>query len=157
MWVSPWGTPPNDNFFATRQAPPALLGKYYPFTPLSLTFFDPVMRGPDPDRQLAVPPKPTYGNSVEVLIPFGSDQDKDGSVTLDWRALDAADWITGTAVHRASGYFSATLPITDTRTYEFKATFNDPDGVQSGNRITDTISLTSLLAPETMYLPLIQK
>jgi hypothetical protein len=148
---------PSDNFFATRQAPPALLGMHYPFTLVNPKTFEQVLPGPDPDRLLSVPPKPTYGGSVEVLIPFGSDQDKDGSVTLDWRALDAADWITGTAVHRASGYFSATLPITDTRTYEFKATFNDPDGVQSGNRITDTISLTSLLAPETMYLPLIQK
>jgi len=148
---------PSDNFFATRQAPPALLGMHYPFTLVNPKTFEPVLRGPDPDRLLAVPPKPTYGGSVEVLIPFGSDQDRDGTVTLDWRVIGAGDWVTGTAVHRASGYFTATIPISDTRSYEFKATFYDPDGVQSGSQIADTVSLSSTLAPEIIYLPWVQK
>jgi hypothetical protein len=155
-WYSPWLLP-NDDFFATRQAPPALLGKYYPFTALSLVDFEPVTRGPDPDRQLAVAPMPTFGSSVVVLIPFGSDLDKDGSVALDWRTLGAVDWITGTTVNRADGYFTATLPYIEARPYEFRATFSDPDGVQSGGQLSGTVSLFSALEPERIYLPLIQR
>jgi hypothetical protein len=155
-WDSPWLFP-SDNFFATRQAPPALLGKHYPFTLVNPKTFEPVLRGPDPDRLLAVPPKPTYSGSVGVQIPFGSDQDMDGTVSLDWRELGSVDWITGTTVYRTSGYFTATLPISDTRSYEIKATFNDPDGVQSGSQLMDAVSLSSTLAPEMLYLPLVQK
>jgi hypothetical protein len=155
-WDSPWLFP-NDDFFATRQAPPALLSKYYPFTAPGLITFDPVQRGPDPDRLLAVPPDPQYGGSVDVLLPFGSDQDKDGSVTFDWRVAGSSNWTTVTEVSRGDGYFSTTLPISDTRSYEFRAHFSDPDGVQAGAQITDNVSLSSVLTPETMYLPLIHK
>jgi hypothetical protein len=156
QWISSWGVPPNDNSFATQQSVPALIGIYYPFTPSSLGIFTRVNRGPDPDRMLAVPPNPVYGASVIVRVPFGSDQDQDGSVTLVWRALGTRDWTSGTTVNRADGYFIATLPITDTRSYEFRATFSDPDGVQSGSSLTDTVALTSTLTSETVYLPLIQ-
>ena len=154
-WNSPWLLP-NDDFFATRQAVPALLNVSYPYTMPSMGTFDPVTRGSDPDRQVAVSPHPMYGGSVEVLIPFGSDQDQDGSVMLEWRALATGDWIAGTTVNRANGFFTATLPITDTRSYEFRATFSDPDGVQSGSLLTDTVALTSTLTAETVYMPLIQ-
>jgi len=157
QWISPWGSPPNDNAIATQQAIPALLGVLYPFTPTSQDKFMPVTRGPDPDRLLAVPPDPMYGSSVEVLIPFGSDQDQDGSVDLEWRALGAEDWNTSTTANRASGYFTLTLPITDLRSYEFRATFSDPDGVQFGRLLTDTVALISTLTAETVYLPLIQR
>ena len=155
-WNSPWLLP-NDDFFATRQAVPALVEVSYPFTTSSMGTFDPVTRGPDPDRLVAVSPDPMYGGSVEVLIPFGSDQDQDGSATLDWRALGAGDWITGTTVNRANGYLTATLPITDTRSYEFRANFSDPDGVQFGSLLTNTVALTSTLTAERVYLPLLHK
>ncbi len=75
---------------------------------------------------------------------------------LEWRALATGDWIAGTTVNRANGFFTASLPITDTRSYEFRATFSDPDGVQSGSLLTDTVALTSTLTAETVYMPLIQ-
>jgi len=119
-----------DNGLATWQAVPALFGKTYPLSPGALLPFAGVDRGPDPDRMVACQPRATLGNSVDVVIPFGSDLDGDGSVTLDWRASGQAEWVTGTAVHRADGYYTATLPGTNLLSYKFRATFADPDGVQ---------------------------
>ncbi|MDY7075771.1 MAG: prenyltransferase/squalene oxidase repeat-containing protein [Chloroflexota bacterium] len=150
MWDSPWG-PPNDDFFATRQAVPALMGQYYPLPSATLTPFGGVNRGPDPDRMVACQPRAAWGNSVGVVIPFGSDLDGDGSVALDWRAHGQTSWVTGTEVHRGDGYYTATLPGTALLVYEIRATFTDPDGVQYG----PTMSVT--LEPQHIYLPLIMR
>ncbi len=156
MWDSPWG-PPTDNGMATWQAVPALLGVHYPFLPTGLAPFSPVNRGPDPDRMVACPPRATWGNSVDVIVPFGSDLDADGSITLDWRVSGETSWVTGTTVHRADGYYTATLPVTVPVAYEFQATFADPDEVQYGSEITDTVVLSSTLEPHNIYLPLVLK
>lgn len=155
-WDSPWVIP-NDDFFATRQAIPALMNVYYPYTPTSLADFLSFQRGADPDRMVAAAARPTWGNSVDITIPFGSDLDRDGSLSLDWRVLGDTNWITGTAVSRADGYFTATLPITLPFSYEFSATFLDPDGVQAGLIITDSISMISVLMPRQIFLPTITK
>ncbi len=114
------------------------------------TTFTPVNRGPDPDRLVACPPRAVWGNSVDVIIPFGSDLNANGSVTLDWR-ISGGTWVTGTTVHRADGYYTATLPVTVPVVYEFQATFTDSDGVQYGPTMRGT------LEPHYVYLPLILK
>ncbi len=156
MWDSPWG-PPTDSGMATWQAVPALLGVYYPFSPTGLASFSPVNRGPDPDRTVACPPRGAWGGSVDLVIPFGSDLDADGSVRLDWRVSGATSWVTGTTVCRADGYYTATLPVTVPVAYEFQATFTDPDEVQYRSEITDTVVLSSTLEPHNIYLPLVLK
>jgi len=137
-----------DDFLSTRQAVPALLGVYYPFSQ-ALVPFVAVNRGPDPDRMVTCAPRASWGNSVDVIVPFGSDLDGDGDVALAWRTSGASSWTTGTTVHRADGYFTATLPITDPVPHEFQATFTDPDGVQYSP------VMSSALEPHTVYLPLV--
>ncbi len=119
-----------DDGLSTWQAVPALLEKSYPLSPGVLQPFAGVNRGPDPDRMVACQPRATWGDSVDVVIPFGSDLDRDGMVTLDWRVDGQTAWVTGTVVHRGDGYYTATLPGTNLLFYEFRATFADPDGVQ---------------------------
>ena len=147
----PFASGGTDSGLATWQAVPALLGVYYPLTPAILAPFVGVYRGLDPDRMVACEPRASWGNSVDMIIPFGSDLDTDGSVTLDWREVGATSWTTGTIVNRADGYYTATLPLTNLVPYEFQATFTDLDGVQYG----PTMSAT--LEPEYIYLPLVVK
>ena len=146
----PFASGGTDSGLATWQAVPALLGVHNPFSH-TLTPFVTVYRGPDPDRMLACAPRASWGNSVDVIIPFGSDLDSDGSVTLDWRVSGASSWTTGTAVYRADGYYTATLPLTAPVAYEFQSTFADPDGVQHGPVMSST------LEPYTVYLALVLK
>jgi len=155
-----------DNSLATWQAVPALMGVHYPFSH-ALKAFTGVNRGLDPDRMVVAPPRASWGNadvlcpSVDVLIPFGSDLDADGSVALDWRIAGETVWVTGTMVYRNDGYYTATLSLTNPvaadvlRPYEFQVAFADPDGVQSGSGITDTATLNTVLEPHTIYLPLV--
>jgi len=144
-----------DNDYATWQAVPALLGVYYPFT-RTLTPFVGVNRGPDPDRVVAAPLHAMWGDSVEVIIPFGSDLDADGDVELEWRVSGETPWVTGTTVHRADGCFTATLPVTQPVAHEFQATLEDPDGVQYGSGISGTALLPPVtLEPYYLYLPLV--
>jgi hypothetical protein len=140
-----------DDFFATRQAVPALLGASLPISPGTLIPFEAVFRGPDPDRTVAGAPRVTWGHGAEAIIPFGSDLDEDGAVALDWRARGTTSWVTGTPVHRASGYFTAKASATRPGGYEFRVTFTDPDGVQSASEITGTVILNTRL--ECRLLP----
>ena len=145
-----------DNGFATWQAVPALLGAHYPFPATLLAPFDPVDRGPDPDRLVAAPLRARWGNSVDVVIPFGSDLDSDGSVTLAWRVWGETTWMTTTVTNRADGRFTVTLPVTDVTPYELQVTFDDADGVQYGGEISGTASLPPVtLEPHYIYLPIV--
>ncbi len=145
-----------DNGYATWQAVPALLGQHYPLTPAALRSFTGVNRGPDPDRLVAVPLRATWGDSVDVVIPFGSDLDADGSASLDWRVVGETDWVTGTMVYRADGYFTATLPVTELVPYEFQTAFKDPDLVQYDSKTLGTAILPpTTLEPYYIFLPLV--
>jgi hypothetical protein len=145
---------PSDNDFATRQAVPALLGVPYPLAPAALVPFDGINRGADPDRIVAAPARAEWGDSVDVIIPFGSDQNGDGSVELLWRVSGGTAWIEA-PTQRAEGYFSATLPVTQVVPYEFQVTFTDPDGVQNGSATAGTALLPPItLEPYYIYLPL---
>jgi hypothetical protein len=155
-FTSPWFGQ-SDNDFATRQAVPALLGVHYPCSPTALIPFSAVYRGPDPDRMVAAPARATWGHSVDVVIPFGSDQNGDGSVELVWRVAGGTAWMAA-AAHRADGYFTATLPVTATVPHEFQVTFTDPDGVQYGSHISGTALLPPVtLEPYYVYLPFVIK
>ncbi len=129
-----------DDFFSTRQAVPAQLGVHYPFSH-PLKPFAPVNRGPDPDRLVAAPPRVVSGNSLDVVVPFGSDADINGEVILNWR-IKGGDWETPT-LHKAEGYYTATIEVAPSAGYELQALFTDvEDGVQYENTVTtDTVTL----------------
>lgn len=139
VWAcAPFGY--TDNGLATWQAVPALLGVSYPFTPGALAPFDPVERGPDPDRLVTAAPRAALGDSVDLLVPFGSDLDQNAVVTVTWR-LDGGVWQTATA-HRADGYFTATIDEHAAGVYDVRAAFEDLDGLQGQSTVTTTDALT---------------
>jgi hypothetical protein len=152
MWDSPWGAP-DDSGLATWQAVPALLGVHYPFSQ-TLTSFVAVNRGPDPDRTVAADLHAEWGDSLDVVIPFGSDLDADGDVTLTWREVGSTSWETGT-VHRTDGHYTATLGLTLPGAYELRATFADPDSVQYGTVLSDTVSSITTFARYDIFLPFV--
>jgi hypothetical protein len=117
-----------------------LLGVSYPFTPGALAPFDPVERGPDPDRLVTAAPRAALGDSVDLLVPFGSDLDQNAVVTVTWR-LDGGVWQTATA-HRADGYFTATIDEHAAGVYDVRAAFEDLDGLQGQSTVTTTDALT---------------
>ena len=105
---------------------------------------------------MAAPLQARWGNSVDVVIPFGSDLNSDGSVTLAWRVSGETTWITTPVTNRADGHFTVTLPVTDVTPYELQVTFDDADGVQYGGAISGTASLPPVtLEPHYIYLPII--
>jgi hypothetical protein len=154
-WDNPWG-PPADNALATWQAVPPLLDVRYPYEPLAdLEAFEAVARGSDPDRLVAAEPQATYaGDMVALVLPFGNELDEDAAVTLDYRIAGGA-WITGTAVHRAAGYYTATVPLEGPVSYAFQVQYADPDGVQFDGIMTESVQLTHALEPAGLYLPAI--
>ncbi|MGQ9599728.1 MAG: hypothetical protein ACUVWZ_09950 [Anaerolineae bacterium] len=119
--------------------------------------FAPVHRGPDADRLVAAMPRALWNNSLDVIIPFGSDLNGDGTVVLDYRVLGETTWIPGTALSRGDGYFMATVPATQVASYELRATFADLEQVQYDVYLSDTIELTTIFRAYTIYLPLIAK
>jgi hypothetical protein len=148
-------TPGVINDLATWQAIPALLGRAYPLvntTPIA--DFTPVRRGPNPDRIVALAPSGRWGNSITVSVPFGSDLNNNGSVTLEWRRAGETAWQTATLT-RGAGVFTATLTTEGPpQSYELRATFSDPDGVQAGTTLGPTAVLTATVEPLRLYLPM---
>jgi hypothetical protein len=152
----PFTLGPTDDFFSTRQAVPALLGVHYPFAH-PLKPFVSVHRGPDPDRTVAADLSAEWSNSIDVVLPFGSDLDADGNVTLEWREVGASSWET-TTVHPADGFYTATVSEKEITSHEFRATFEDPDGVQYGGHISETVVLPLYaLEPHHIHLPLVTR
>ena len=129
-----------DDGLSTWQAVPALLGQPYPLATGGLTAFEGINRGPDPDRMVPATPRASLGNSVDLIVPFGSDLDQDAAVTLTWR-LDGGAW-QATTLQRADGAFTATIPAHDPGVYDLRATFSDADGVQGESVVTATGALT---------------
>ena len=119
--------------------------------------FADVSRPADADRLLAAPPRATWGHSLDVIIPFGSDLNRNGAVSLDYRPLGATDWITGTTLTRADGYFTATVPVTRLMSYELRAVFADADKVQYGIYLSDSATLTATFQTYAVYLPLVTR
>jgi hypothetical protein len=148
-----WGTTrPYDDLLATADAIPALYGVPKLFVPGVLAPFAPSPRGLDPDRTLAVPPRFSAGDGIDLVIPFGSDANVDGDVTVDWRPVGLAGWFVAGPAVRVDGYYTASLP-SPTATTEYRVTFHDMDGVQHGSELGNPVSLT--LTIYRTHLPLI--
>ena len=127
---------PVDNGLATSQAIPALLGVHYPYVPGgSLGTFADVARGPNPDRLVSAAPRlvPT-STGANVTVPFGSDVDDNGTVTLSYR-VNGGPWQQLTTT-RATGSFSATITSAQPASYVLQANFADPEGVQGPTTIS---------------------
>lgn len=162
--ISAFYNPTADNLLATQQAIPALVGTFYPYTtldPATLKPFAAIPHGPDPDRTVVAPPSAMFGRdktSVAVTVPFGSDLNGTGVLTLEWRVV--GDTFTPISTTRQSGFYSATLDlggtdITPLDTLEFRATFSDADSVQNGSTSGSEATAVSQLSPYRLYLPLL--
>lgn len=155
QWDSPWSAP-TDNFFATRQAIPPLLGVSFPIGGAPLTVFTAPRALPDADRTLPGDPAATYGAPGLFRLPLDGDPDADATFTLQWQPVGAATWFTAT-VQRSTGLLTATLPLTQPVDYHFALTINDPDGVQWGRTFSTSVVIESLLQPQRIFLPLIAR
>lgn len=149
---------PTDNLMSSSKAVPALLGVHLAMTPTEvmtpgalIDFVAPTSRGADPDRMLVAHPRASWGSSgLDLVLPFGSDMNGDGAVTeIAWRPIiGATGWTTSTTFTRLTGYYTATATdgITSSMSYEVRATFQDPDGVQDRTRVTnEPVSLSGFV------------
>ncbi len=155
----PFFTPGATNDLSTWQAVPALLGVSYPLrpTPGSLRTYSPTLRGPSPDRLVALAPNGRIGATLAVSVPFGSDLNRDATADFAWRPVGASAWTTAT-LGRADGVFTATLALSGApRDYELRVVFSDPDGVQNGASQAPTLTLTTVIAAQRVYLPFVGK
>jgi hypothetical protein len=87
----------------------------------------------------------------------GSDLNQNAVLALDWRPRGASEWTTGTAILREPGYFSAILPVDEPLFYDLRLNLSDPEGVQFGATLTDTLTLEAVAAPNPVYIPLVSK
>jgi hypothetical protein len=129
-----------DSEFATRQAVPALVGQSFPLAlatraaasmaRVSLAFspWEPVVRGPDPDRLVAGTLR--YEAATQTLVfPFGSDLDMNARVTGTW-FLEGSMAAVPFTMTRGTARFTATLPVSDVETYDIQIYVTDMQGVQ---------------------------
>jgi hypothetical protein len=157
--------PTTDNLFATQQAVPVLRGAFFPYTAIDTTdleAFDPIARGPDPDRIVideTIRAAFSDGDTnIDLLVPFGSDLNGDSEVELAWRVEGGNFTVLNTT--RASGFYTATLDLEGTGltaddTFEFRAIFSDADGVQRGSSTSPDAIVNRTFTIQRLYLPLI--
>ena len=127
VWAWSWSP---DNGLATWQSVPALMGVSYPYTPSALGSFTPTLRGPDPDRLVIRDPSAGQKTGFDLVIPFGSDLDADGSLALAYRVAGDPTWLTGTSATRMDGFFLASLPVTRPVEYEVQVQVTDTTAIQ---------------------------
>ena len=139
-WDSAWSGPVDDSL-STWQAIPALIGAPYPLRPGRQTQFEAVQRGADPDRMVIGRPTVVREGDVAVLrVPIGGDVDQDGSVQVAWRVYGQEAWSEGSPAARATGLYSATVPLPDRVSYEFRLSYADPDLAQDGPSVSETLT-----------------
>jgi hypothetical protein len=121
-----------DSAFATRQAVPALLGLAFPVAQPdgTLSPWQPVVRGPDPDR-LVVGRLRYDAETRTLVVPFGSDWDGDAQATVTWLLGDARAAVAFRML-RGTHRFTATLPMRGVRVYDAYVQATDSQGVQGG-------------------------
>jgi squalene cyclase len=146
-----------DDGDSTRLAIPALLGMHFPFIPDHLSSFTPIQLFADADRAVISLPRSTWGNSIVVTAPVGSDMNQNLELILDWRPLGSEEWISGTPVQREPGYFSAILPVDELQFYQLRLNYSDPENVQYEGIFTETFTLEAVVAPNPVFLPLVEK
>jgi hypothetical protein len=152
VWNWTWAA---DNGMATWQAVPALMGVHCPYHPAALVNFTPTLRGPDLDRMMVSMPQASWNYDIDLLIPFGGDLDGDGAVAVSYRVTGEMDWITGTAVLRGNGFFTATLPVTRLVDHDVQFLYSDSAGIQYGDQLTDTLVIEITVPPHRIFLPYI--
>ncbi len=155
QWDSPW-SPPVDDFFATRQAVPALLRLPFPIASAPLMPFSSLPALPDSDRAVLGNFSAAYGTPGAVQISLDGDLDQDAVFTLTWQAQGAASWYTAT-LQRSGGILTASVPLTLPIVYDFRITANDPDGVQFGSQLALSLTVSDTLRPHQLFLPLIRR
>ncbi len=155
QWDSPW-SPPVDDFFATRQAVPALLRLAFPFSPAALKPFSPLPPLPDSDRAVLGTFSAAYGTPGTARLSLDGDPDRDASFALEWQVQGAASWYTAT-LQRSGDALTATLPLTLPTAYAFRITVSDPDGVQFGGLLTPSLVVSGTLQPRQAFLPLVRR
>jgi hypothetical protein len=153
MWQSPYG-PPVDNVMATVQYVPALAGRPILAPGLSLIPFQPISRGPDPDRLIIGELRfALRDGEMVVSLSVGSDQDNDATVSLALLAPGMNTWADITEMTRTMGEASARLPGPEPGCYLLRVICRDPDGVERQGQSGQIAVLLAQVPPETWLNP----
>ncbi len=137
-----------DNDFATRQAIPALLRRPFPLAPRPLHPWQPVPRLPDSDR-LVVGQARCDLTTQTLIIPYGSDLNQNGYVTLTWRSTGGSWSPPITIAHTAATALTTTCPLSGAG--ELRLFIADPDGVQGARE--QHLALYRVMLPLIMREP----
>ncbi len=149
-----------DSEFATRQAVPALVGQPLPLASATTAAaaaarlrqarspWEPVMRGPDPDRLVAG--TLWYDAATQTMVfPFGSDLDMNAGVTGTWFLEGSMAAVPFTMI-RGAARFTATLPVSDVEAYDIQIYVTDRQGVQG-----ETVQHLEIDGGWGIFLPLV--
>jgi hypothetical protein len=152
VWQWSW---PADNGLATWQGLQALLGLYFPYVPAEpLQPFDALDALPDPDRLVAATPIIEQNSVLTLTVPFGSDLNADSSLAVSYRPAEDGEWLTAEDISRKAGQFTVVVPLTADEGYWLRLTLTDPDGVQVGSALRETVQM-DLVSTMHLYFPLV--
>ena len=152
VWQWSW---PVDNGLATWQGLQALLGLYFPYVHAEpLRPFEALPALPDPDRLVVSKFSIEYGSVLTVTVPFGSDLNGDGSLAVSYRSGRGGEWSTAEDTSRKAGQFTVVVPLAASEGYSLRLTLTDPDGVQVGSTLRETVQM-DLASMTRLYFPLV--
>ncbi len=136
-----------DNTFAASQVIPALMSQPFPLTATTLLPWEAVPLGEDSDRFVAGPARYDLARHA-IVIPYGSDLNHNGLITVTWRPQGVLTWSEPTTFYHATPWLiTGTYPISAGGA-EIRIHFVDPDGVQG--EAEQTLTIHSLFLPLVM-------
>ncbi len=109
---------------------------------------------PDPDRLVVAKPTIEQGSVLTLTVPFGSDLNADSSLAVYYRPAEGGEWLTAEDISRKAGQFTIVVPLTADEGYWLRLTFTDPDGVQVGSTLRETVQM-DLVSMTRLYFPLV--
>ncbi len=152
----------DDDRMSTAVAVPALLSKPFPLSvTASLRSYPHIGPYADADRTVAAQPYALWTDRAEdsgkVIVPFGSDMNGNGNAVIKWAPIHGGTWVSSTLT-RNSGTYTASITLPSTMSYRLRATFMDPDGVQSGAGMAGSASVEGFLGvAETLIRPAVSR
>lgn len=110
---------------------------------------------PDADRLVPSQPWATRNAKGEgtLVAPIGSDSNCNSSVKMEWAEIPSGKWSTVTETVRFTGAFTGAPKLSLGKSYRFRSTYADPDGIQTTKDLTTVVSMGYLGAAEATIRP----
>lgn len=152
----------DDDRMSTAAAVSALLSTPFPLSATaSLRPYPHTGPYADADRTVAAQPYALWtdreNNRGEVVVPFGSDMNGNGNAVIEWVPIHGGTWVSSTLT-RGTGLYTANITLPSTMSYRLRATFMDPDGVQSSAGMAGSASVDGFVGvAETLIRPAVSR